>query len=137
MSSATPSPPSSPSPCAPAVRYQRGDSDERPWGRWEVLETGPGFVVKRITVTPGAQLSLQAHTHRAEHWVIVRGTATVTLDDAVFEAPANQAIFIPTGARHRIANRTDGIVEFIEVQTGSVLDEADIIRFEDSYGRAG
>ena len=86
------------------VRYNRGDSDERPWGRWEVLETGDGFCVKRITVKPGAILSLQLHHHREEHWVIVKGRAVVTRGDETIELARNQCVFIPVETQHRIEN---------------------------------
>jgi mannose-6-phosphate isomerase-like protein (cupin superfamily) len=118
------------------VSYRRGDSDNRPWGRWEVLETGDGFAVKRITVNPGAILSLQLHHHREEHWVIVRGRARVTRGDEVFELARNQAVFIPLETAHRIENPGDDILEFVEVQVGDNLDENDIVRLEDRYGRS-
>jgi len=117
------------------VLYKRGESDERPWGRWEVLDIGPGFIVKRISVHPGGVLSLQKHHHRAEHWTIVAGTARVTLDDDVFDLTADHHVYIPQGAKHRVANPGDELMEFIEVQTGDKLDENDIVRFEDSYAR--
>ena len=82
------------------VTYRRGDHDNRPWGRWEVLDTGEGFAVKRITVNPGAILSLQLHHHREEHWVIVRGRARVTRGSEVQELARNQAVFIPLQTEH-------------------------------------
>lgn len=117
------------------VLYSRGEADQRPWGRWEVLETGPGFCVKRITVNPGGCLSLQLHHHRAEHWVIVAGTAHVTRGEDVLELGPNSHVYLPLGIKHRIENRGQEVVDFIEVQTGDKLDENDIVRFEDSYGR--
>ena len=117
------------------VTYQRGDSDERPWGRWEVLDTGGGFAVKRITVKPGAALSLQLHHHREEHWVIVRGRVRVTRGDDLLELRRNDTVFIPLVARHRIENIGDEPAIFIEVQVGDRLDENDIVRLEDRYGR--
>jgi mannose-6-phosphate isomerase-like protein (cupin superfamily) len=119
------------------VTYQRGDSDNRPWGRWEVLETGDGFAVKRITVNPGAILSLQLHHHREEHWVIVRGRARVTRGERVLELGRNESVFIPVETAHRIENPGSEPLEFIEVQVGDKLDENDIVRLEDRYGRAG
>ncbi|HSR72315.1 MAG TPA: cupin domain-containing protein, partial [Kiloniellales bacterium] len=107
----------------------------RPWGSYETLEAGPGFQVKRLTVLPGARLSLQAHAHRAEHWVVVRGTARVTRDAEVFELEANQSTFIPLGARHRLENPGRELLEVIEVQSGDYLGEDDIVRFDDVYGR--
>ena len=118
------------------VVYSKGDSDERPWGRWEVLDVGEGFCVKRITVNPGAKLSLQMHHHREEHWTIVRGTAMVTKGEETFELASNSHVFIPLETVHRIENKGPDLVEFIEVQTGEKLDENDIVRLEDSYGRS-
>ena len=117
------------------VSYKRGESDTRPWGKWEVIDVGDSYIVKRIIVNPGQILSLQYHNYRDEHWVIVKGVATVTLDDEVLRMAANESVFISSGVRHRIANETDDVVEFIEVQTGSVLSEDDIVRIEDNYGR--
>ncbi|MDG5466862.1 mannose-1-phosphate guanylyltransferase/mannose-6-phosphate isomerase [Deltaproteobacteria bacterium IMCC39524] len=107
----------------------------RPWGAYEGLDAGDGFLVKRITVTPGARLSLQSHQHRAEHWVVVRGVAEVTLENVVQTVEANQSIYIPIGHKHRLANPGDQILEIIEVQTGALLSEDDIERFDDQYGR--
>ncbi len=109
----------------------------RPWGSYDSLENADGFQVKRLIVNPGAVLSLQLHHHRAEHWVVVRGTATITLNDEEFDLTVNQSTYIPIGARHRIANRTDEPVHIIEVQCGDYLGEDDIVRFEDNYGREG
>jgi mannose-6-phosphate isomerase-like protein (cupin superfamily) len=118
------------------VTYRRGDSDNRPWGRWEVLETGDGFAVKRISVNPGAILSLQLHHHREEHWVIVRGRARVTRGEESFELARNQGVFIPVETAHRIENPGAELLEFVEVQVGDKLDENDIVRLEDRYGRS-
>lgn len=118
------------------VTYRRGDSDARPWGRWEVLDTGPGFAVKRITVAPGGILSLQLHHHRSEHWVIVAGRARVTRGDAILELDPGAHVHIPVGTPHRIENPGIEVVEFIEVQQGEKLDEADIVRLDDRYGRS-
>ncbi len=107
----------------------------RPWGAYEGLDTGDGYLVKRITVTPGASLSLQRHQHRAEHWVVVRGVAEVTCENVVQTLSANQSIYIPLGDKHRLANPGDTILEIIEVQTGAILSEDDIERFDDVYGR--
>jgi len=107
----------------------------RPWGSYESLATGPGFQVKRICVKPGAALSLQMHHHRAEHWVVLSGVATVTCDERVFPLEANQSTFIPQGSRHRLQNETTEWLELIEVQTGNYLGEDDIVRFDDVYGR--
>jgi len=118
------------------VTYRRGDSDERPWGRWEVLDTGDGFAGKRITVNPGAILSLQLHHHRAEHWVVARGIARVTRGEERFEVRAGEHVHIPLETAHRIENPGSDVMEFIEVQTGDKLDENDIVRLEDRYGRS-
>ena len=118
------------------VHYSRGDSDERPWGRWEVLDTGDGFAVKRISVKPGSILSLQLHHHRSEHWVIVQGRARVTRGDEVLELACNEAIYLPVETRHRVENPGPEMLELIEVQVGDRLDENDIVRFDDRYGRA-
>ena len=109
----------------------------RPWGSYDSLENREGFQVKRLVVNPGAVLSLQLHHRRAEHWVVVRGTATVTLNDDVFELNVNESTHVPIGARHRIANYGTEPVHIIEVQCGDYLGEDDIVRFEDEYGREG
>ena len=116
--------------------YRKGDKDVRPWGTWEVLDGDDNFCVKRIKVNPKAMLSLQLHHFRSEHWIIVKGTAFVTLGDKVIEVKADDAVYIPVNTKHRIENRADKPMEFIEIQTGDNLDENDIVRFEDIYGRA-
>lgn len=108
----------------------------RPWGSYDSLAVGPRFQVKRIVVKPGAALSLQKHAHRAEHWVVVSGTAEVTCDDRVFELRANESTFIPQGSVHRLRNNGAEPVELIEVQSGGYLGEDDIVRLEDVYGRS-
>ena len=108
----------------------------RPWGSYDSVDTGHNFQVKRIKVKPGAALSLQSHVHRAEHWIVVRGTARVTRDDEVFELQANQSTYIPIGAKHRLENPGSGVLELIEVQSGDYLGEDDIVRYEDVYGRS-
>lgn len=115
--------------------YQKGQKDNRPWGTWEVLDAGNGFCVKRICVTPKNILSLQSHNHRSEHWIIVSGEAVVTLGEDKIVKKANESIYIPVGTKHRIQNDGTENMEFIEIQTGDNLDENDIIRYEDSYGR--
>ena len=115
--------------------YKRVQKDTRPWGTWEVIEAGDGFCVKRIRVTPGHILSLQLHHYRAEHWIIVKGEALVTLGEDKILKKANESVYIPAETKHRIQNNTQQDMEFIEVQTGDNLDENDIVRFEDSYGR--
>ena len=118
------------------TNYKKGDHDTRPWGTWEVLDAGEHFCVKKIVVNPEAILSLQLHNFRAEHWIIVEGQAIVTLGDEKLVKNANDAIFIPLETKHRIQNDSDADVVFIEVQAGDSLDENDIVRLEDVYGRA-
>ncbi len=107
----------------------------RPWGVFDSIDRGERFQVKRITVKPGARLSLQMHHHRAEHWVVVKGTAQVTRGDEVFSLEENQSVYIPLGVKHRLENTTNAPLEIIEVQSGLYLGEDDIVRFEDGYGR--
>ncbi|MBQ8870848.1 MAG: phosphomannose isomerase type II C-terminal cupin domain [Alphaproteobacteria bacterium] len=118
-----------------ANTYKRGDKDTRPWGTWEVLDADTNFCVKRICVTPHNQLSLQLHHHRSEHWIIVKGEAKITLGDEIVTKKTDQSVYIPVETKHRIENDTDENMEFIEIQTGDNLDENDIVRFEDIYGR--
>ena len=107
----------------------------RPWGNYDSIDNGERFQVKRIVVKPGAALSLQMHHHRAEHWIVVSGTARVTCDDKVFMLSENQSTYIPLGSKHRLENPGVVPLELIEVQSGSYLGEDDIVRFEDVYGR--
>jgi mannose-1-phosphate guanylyltransferase / mannose-6-phosphate isomerase len=109
----------------------------RPWGSYDSIENGPRFQVKRLSVKPGATLSLQMHHHRAEHWVVVSGTARITRGDEVFLLEENQSTYIPIGVKHRIENPGKIPLHIIEVQSGSYLGEDDIVRFEDQYGRRG
>jgi mannose-1-phosphate guanylyltransferase/mannose-1-phosphate guanylyltransferase/mannose-6-phosphate isomerase len=108
----------------------------RPWGWYETLELSDRFQVKQIVVPPGKKLSLQSHVHRSEHWIVVKGTATVTIDDAVTLVTENQSVYIPLGAVHRLENPGKVDLHLIEVQTGAYLGEDDIIRYEDIYNRA-
>jgi mannose-1-phosphate guanylyltransferase/mannose-6-phosphate isomerase len=108
----------------------------RPWGSYQSIDSGNGFQVKEIMVKPGGRLSLQMHHHRAEHWVVVEGTARVTCDDKVFTLNTNQSTFIPLGSKHRLENPGKIPLRLIEVQSGSYLGEDDIVRFDDVYGRA-
>jgi mannose-1-phosphate guanylyltransferase/mannose-6-phosphate isomerase len=107
----------------------------RPWGWYDSIDQGERFQVKRILVNPGASLSLQMHYHRAEHWIVVSGTAEVTNGDKVLVLSENQSTYIPLGQVHRLANPGKMPLEIIEVQSGSYLGEDDIVRFDDSYGR--
>ena len=108
----------------------------RPWGAYDSIDHGERFQVKRITVKPGGTLSLQMHHHRAEHWIVVSGTAEVTRGDEVLLLAENQSTYIPLGVTHRLRNPGKLPLELIEVQSGSYLGEDDIVRFEDTYGRA-
>jgi mannose-1-phosphate guanylyltransferase/mannose-6-phosphate isomerase len=107
----------------------------RPWGAYDSIENAERFQVKHITVNPGASLSLQMHHHRAEHWIVVSGTARVTRGDEVFLLTENQSTYIPLGTRHRLENPGKIPLELIEVQSGGYLGEDDIVRFQDRYGR--
>lgn len=113
------------------------DDGQRPWGSYVVLDDGPDAKVKRITVDPGQRLSLQLHHHRAEHWVVVRGEAVVTVGDDEHLLGPGQAVDIPTGTAHRIRNPGDGTLVFVEVQLGDYFGEDDIVRLDDDYGRTG
>jgi mannose-1-phosphate guanylyltransferase len=108
----------------------------RPWGSFDSVDAGDGYKVKRISVKPGARLSKQMHHHRAEHWVVVRGTARVFRDDEIFDLNENESVFIPLGTTHYLENPGDGPLDIIEVQSGSYLGEDDIVRFDDIYGRS-
>ena len=108
----------------------------RPWGFYDSIENGERFQVKRIVVNPGQRLSLQMHHHRAEHWIVVKGTATVTKGEESFLLSENQSTFIPLGVKHRLENPGSIPLELIEVQSGSYLGEDDIVRFDDIYGRS-
>ena len=107
----------------------------RPWGLYDTVDAGDRFIVKRIVVKPGATLSLQMHHHRAEHWIVVKGTAKVTRGEDVFLLSENESTYIPIGQKHRLENPGNIPLEIIEVQSGAYLDEDDIVRFEDVYNR--
>jgi mannose-1-phosphate guanylyltransferase/mannose-6-phosphate isomerase len=107
----------------------------RPWGWYQRVDLGARFQVKRIMVNPGARLSLQKHFHRAEHWVVVRGTAEVTVNEDVSLVHENESVYIPIGAVHRLMNPGKIPLEIIEVQVGSYTGEDDIVRLDDVYGR--
>ena len=107
----------------------------RPWGHYDSVDSGEHFQVKRIVVIPGGRLSMQMHHHRAEHWIVVSGTALVTRGDETMTLVANQSTYIPLGVKHRLENPSDVVLELIEVQSGAYLGEDDIVRFDDIYGR--
>src|SRR2546422_851451 len=110
--------------------------DQRPWGTFTVLDEGDNFKVKRIEVLSGKRLSYQKHAQRAEHWVVVQGTARVTLDDKEITISVGEAIDIGIGAAHRVENPGNELLVFIEVQRGSYLGEDDIVRLQDDFGRS-
>jgi mannose-1-phosphate guanylyltransferase/mannose-6-phosphate isomerase len=109
----------------------------RPWGSYDSIDQGDRFQVKRLVVKPGACMSLQLHHHRAEHWIVVSGTAHITRGDETFLLEENQSTYSPLGTRHRIENPGKIPLHIIEVQSGGYLGEDDIVRFEDRYGREG
>ena len=109
--------------------------EKRPWGWYDVIDSGNRYKVKNIEVKPGSSLSLQVHHHRAEHWVVVEGTALVQLNDDKVVLSENQSTFIPSKTKHRLANNQDNNLILIEVWYGNNLDEEDIIRYEDIYNR--
>ncbi len=110
-------------------------SELRPWGSWVVLDEGEGYKVKRIHVDPGCRLSYQMHDHRSEHWVVLSGVATCTIDGELSLALAGHTVDVPLGAKHRLANDGDVELVIVEVQRGPYTGEDDIVRFEDDYGR--
>ncbi|MDQ7002476.1 MAG: cupin domain-containing protein, partial [Ghiorsea sp.] len=117
--------------------YHEHVTVQRPWGSYTVLEKqAAGFKLKRIEVKPAASLSLQSHQHRSEHWVVVSGTATVTRDAEVLTVSKNESTYIPIGTKHRLENRGKIPLQMIEVQVGDYLEEDDIERFDDVYGRS-
>jgi mannose-1-phosphate guanylyltransferase/mannose-6-phosphate isomerase len=120
---------------AGATQATQFPKDHRPWGWFESLALGDRFQVKRIQVNPGAALSLQSHHHRAEHWIVVQGTAKVTLGETETLVSENQSVYIPLGTKHRLENPGKVPMVLIEVQTGAYLGEDDIVRYEDGYGR--
>lgn len=113
------------------------ESDERPWGRYKVIEERPGFKVKVLEVRPGARLSLQRHDHRGEHWVVVQGTADVVCGDRELQLQAGEHIHIPPQTNHRLGNSADQPLALVEVQLGDYLGEDDIVRLDDDYQRIG
>lgn len=110
-------------------------SEDRPWGRFENFMEEENYKVKRLTVHPKSRLSLQSHRHRGEHWVVVRGPATVRIDDSTKVLESNEGCFIPQGSKHRLENPNDHDIVVVEVQYGDYFGEEDIIRYEDDYKR--
>jgi mannose-1-phosphate guanylyltransferase/mannose-6-phosphate isomerase len=117
------------------VRTEEIARTHRPWGWFETVSEAAGHKIKRLGVLPGQQLSLQKHLHRSEHWVVVQGTARVTLGERLFDLHQGEHCDIALGQVHRIANLTQDLVEIVEVQFGSYLGEDDIVRLQDDYGR--
>ncbi len=108
---------------------------EKPWGSFEILNSGKKYLIKKILVNPGGILSLQSHEHRSEHWIIASGIAEVTIDEKVIQLKENQNIFIPQGSKHRVANKAQVDLVIIEMWYGNKLDENDIKRYDDIYKR--
>lgn len=119
-----------------SVAYAAGDGEVRPWGRWDVLAVGDGYAVKRVRVIPGGRISLQYHRRRTEHWTVVEGVADVEIDGAVTRLSVGGQATVPVLVHHRISNPGDRDLVFVEIQMGRALDEADIVRLSDDYGRA-
>jgi mannose-6-phosphate isomerase-like protein (cupin superfamily) len=111
------------------------ESDERPWGRYDVLAEGDGWKAKRIEVRPGHRLSYQTHAQRAEHWIVVEGAGRITLDGEAIDLPTGAVVDIATGQAHRMENPGDEPLVFVEVQRGDYLGEDDIVRLDDDYAR--
>jgi mannose-6-phosphate isomerase-like protein (cupin superfamily) len=118
------------------IHYKLGDTDNRPWGFWRVVDLGQNFVVKQVTIRPGGRLSLHYHHGRNENWVVVAGKAGARIGETHSILMETQAIFVPVNIPHRLENTGDVDVVLIEIQTGTLLDETDIVRLEDVYGRA-
>jgi mannose-1-phosphate guanylyltransferase/mannose-6-phosphate isomerase len=110
-------------------------TEERPWGKFHVIDESEGCKIKRIVVNPDGKLSLQSHKQREEHWIVIKGKAKVSVEDQVSFYAKGEYIFIPLGAKHRLENLTEEIVEIVEVQCGEYLGEDDIIRYDDIYSR--
>lgn len=118
-----------------SIRYTAGDKATRPWGEWEVLSVAENYIVKRITVQPGRRLSLQYHEHRNEHWVVIEGEGEIEIGQNIFYAVANSHFLVPATYLHRISNVGTVPLIIIETQYGPFLDESDIVRVQDDYGR--
>ena len=116
-------------------KYQAGQSDARPWGRWKVVEANPSFPLKTIEVDPGERLSLQYHNFRSEHWIVVAGQGVVTIGGDNLRVERGSHVYVPRETKHRIANDGDHKLIFVEVQFGDRLEESDIVRVEDDYAR--
>ena len=116
-------------------KFEFGNIVHRPWGSYENIRSGYGFLVKILKINPKSKISLQYHKKRSEHWVVTKGTATITLNEKTFKLREKESIFVKLGQKHRIENNTKDLLEIVEVQIGKVLDESDIVRVDDIYGR--
>ena len=116
-------------------KFEIGSIVHRPWGSFESIKSGEGFLVKILKINPRSKISLQYHKKRSEHWVVTKGTATITLNKTITKLKENESIFVKLGQKHRIENKTNELLVIVEVQTGKVLDEGDIVRIDDIYGR--
>lgn len=116
--------------------YVAGQKDSRPWGKWEVIFSGDEYIVKRIEVNAGEKLSLQYHNHRSEVWTIVSGQAKAFIGEEELGLTKGETVHLPIGIKHNIENPTNDLLVFIEIQMGSILQESDITRLSDKYGRA-
>ena len=117
------------------LHYYPGQSDERPWGNWRVIDAYPTFVVKVIEVKPGERLSLQYHNHRSEHWVVMAGRGKVTIGGDTLHVERGTHIYVPRETKHRIFNDGSETLIFVEIQFGEKMEESDIVRVEDDYAR--
>lgn len=115
--------------------YEVGDSGERPWGRWQVLDVQPTAVVKKLILVPHGRISLQRHQHRMERWIVINGIATVQREDDILHLKVGDSVSIPCGCKHRLSNNKEYPLIVIEIQLGSLLSEEDIERLTDDYGR--
>ena len=109
---------------------------EKPWGSYQVLENTESYTLKKIIVNPGRKLSLQSHKHRSEHWIIAEGKAEIIIDEKVLIVGANESVIIPKGSKHRLTNNQNTKLIIFELWFGDILDEKDIVRYEDIYGRS-
>ena len=116
-------------------KFEFGNIIYRPWGSFENIKSGKGFLVKILKINPKSKISLQYHKKRSEHWVVTKGEAIITLDDKKTKLKEKESVFVKLGQKHRIENKTNQLLEIVEVQIGNVLDENDIVRIDDIYGR--
>ena len=117
--------------------YHKNEVEERPWGRWTVLDAGFCFTVKKIEIEPGHRLSLQYHHHRSEHWLVIEGEGEVEINEERISIKKRSHVHIPLKAVHRVKNTGDAVLIILELQQGDILDEGDIVRLEDDYARDG